>query len=32
MKRQQKDKKTYRKPALRVHGDVRALTRAKAGN
>jgi hypothetical protein len=31
MKRQPKNKKTYRKPALKVHGDVRALTMAKKG-
>lgn len=31
MKRQPKSKKPYRKPTLKVHGDIRALTGAKAG-
>ncbi len=31
MKREQKVKKPYRKPRLKVHGDIRALTAAKAG-
>ena len=31
MKRQRKPKKPYRKPKLKVHGDIRALTGAKAG-
>ena len=32
MKRTARPKKAYRKPRLKVHGDLRALTRAKAGN
>jgi hypothetical protein len=32
MKRQRQSKKPYRKPRLKVHGDLRALTRAKGGN
>ncbi len=31
MKRRQKPKKPYRKPTLKVHGDIRALTGAKGG-
>lgn len=31
MKRQPRPKKPYRKPTLKVHGDIRALTGAKAG-
>ena len=31
MKRERKAKKPYRKPRLKVHGDIRALTAAKAG-
>jgi len=31
MKRQPRPKKPYRKPRLKVHGDIRALTAAKAG-
>jgi hypothetical protein len=31
MKRRRRSKKPYRKPRLKVHGDVRALTGAKAG-
>lgn len=32
MKRQPRSKKPYRKPRLKVHGDIRALTGSKAGN
>ncbi len=32
MKRREKAKKPYRKPRLTVHGDIRALTAAKAGS
>jgi len=32
MKRQASRKKPYRKPRLKVHGDIRALTAAKAGS
>ena len=32
MKRQPRPKKPYRKPQLKVHGDIRALTGAKAGS
>jgi hypothetical protein len=32
MKRRKNAKKPYRKPQLKVHGDIRALTAAKAGN
>ena len=31
MKRRPKSRKPYRKPTLKVHGDIRALTGAKAG-
>ena len=31
MKRSARRKKAYRKPRLKVHGDIRALTGAKAG-
>ncbi len=31
MKPHPRPKKPYRKPRLKVHGDVRALTGAKAG-
>ena len=31
MKRQPRPKKPYRQPRLKVHGDIRALTGAKAG-
>lgn len=31
MKRRPRSKKPYRKPQLKVHGDIRALTGAKAG-
>jgi hypothetical protein len=31
MKRQPRPKKAYRKPLLKVHGDMRALTMAKKG-
>ena len=31
MKRQPRPKKQYRKPRLKIHGDIRALTRSKAG-
>ena len=31
MKRRPGPKKAYRKPALKVHGDMRALTKAKKG-
>jgi hypothetical protein len=31
MKRQPKNKKPYRKPRLRVYGDIRTLTAAKRG-
>lgn len=32
MKRKPKPKKPYRKPTLKVHGDIRALTGAKRGS
>ena len=32
MRRQPRTRKPYRKPRLKVHGDIRVLTRAKAGN
>ena len=32
MKRQSSTKKAYRKPTLKLHGDVRALTMAKKGH
>lgn len=31
MRRQASRKKPYRKPRLKVHGDIRALTAKKAG-
>ncbi len=31
MMRKRKAKKHYRKPRLKVHGDIRVLTGAKAG-
>ncbi len=31
MREKPKPKKPYRKPSLKVHGDIRALTRAKRG-
>jgi hypothetical protein len=31
MKRQPRSRKPYRRPQLKVHGDLRALTGAKAG-
>jgi len=31
MKRQPRSKKPYRKPRLKVHGDIRALTGVKGG-
>jgi hypothetical protein len=31
MKRQPRPKKVYRKPTLKVHGDMRGLTAAKRG-
>ncbi|MBI2404338.1 MAG: hypothetical protein HYW52_08855 [Gemmatimonadetes bacterium] len=31
MKRQARPQKPYRKPRLKVHGNIRALTGAKAG-